>query len=102
MAEFRFLTAGESHGPALTVILEGLPAGLRLDPEKGEFLFRYGGTHFICDVWLFRQDVEAEAVVLQEGETDGVMLASAEEIRALEARDAMVKFEYLERVLERE
>ncbi len=34
MAEFRFLTAGESHGPALTVILEGLPAGLRLDIEK--------------------------------------------------------------------
>jgi len=27
----RFLTAGESHGPALTAILEGLPAGLRLD-----------------------------------------------------------------------
>jgi chorismate synthase len=27
----RFLTAGESHGPALTVILEGLPAGLPLD-----------------------------------------------------------------------
>jgi chorismate synthase len=24
----RFLTAGESHGPALTVIIEGLPAGL--------------------------------------------------------------------------
>jgi chorismate synthase len=28
----RFLTAGESHGPALTVILEGLPAGLPLTP----------------------------------------------------------------------
>lgn len=27
----RFLTAGESHGPELTAILEGLPAGLRLD-----------------------------------------------------------------------
>lgn len=27
----RFLTAGESHGPALTAILEGLPAGLPLD-----------------------------------------------------------------------
>lgn len=27
----RFLTAGESHGPALTAILEGFPAGLRLD-----------------------------------------------------------------------
>ena len=34
MAEFRFLTAGESHGPALTAILEGIPAGLRLDLEK--------------------------------------------------------------------
>jgi chorismate synthase len=28
----RFLTAGESHGPALTGILEGLPAGLKLSP----------------------------------------------------------------------
>jgi len=27
----RFLTAGESHGRALIVILEGIPAGLRLD-----------------------------------------------------------------------
>jgi chorismate synthase len=27
----RFLTAGESHGRALVVILEGMPAGLRLD-----------------------------------------------------------------------
>jgi len=29
----RFLTAGESHGPALTVIVEGLPAGLPVDRE---------------------------------------------------------------------
>jgi chorismate synthase len=28
----RFLTAGESHGPALVGIVEGLPAGLRVDP----------------------------------------------------------------------
>jgi chorismate synthase len=27
----RFLTAGESHGPALTIIVEGLPAGLTID-----------------------------------------------------------------------
>jgi len=27
----RFLTAGESHGPALTVIVEGLPAGVPID-----------------------------------------------------------------------
>jgi chorismate synthase len=29
----RFLTAGESHGPALTAILDGMPAGLPLTPE---------------------------------------------------------------------
>ncbi len=30
---FRFVTAGESHGPGLTAIVEGLPAGLELTPE---------------------------------------------------------------------
>src|SRR5919202_2484934 len=29
----RFLTAGESHGPQLTVIVEGIPAGLPLTSE---------------------------------------------------------------------
>ena len=29
----RFTTAGESHGPGLTAIVEGLPAGLELAPE---------------------------------------------------------------------
>jgi chorismate synthase len=29
----RFLTAGESHGPALTVIIEGFPAGMPIDFE---------------------------------------------------------------------
>jgi chorismate synthase len=29
----RFLTAGESHGRALVVILEGIPAGLPIDPD---------------------------------------------------------------------
>ena len=27
---FRFTTAGESHGPGLTAVLEGLPAGIAL------------------------------------------------------------------------
>src|SRR4051794_9947090 len=30
---FRFTTAGESHGPGLTAVLEGMPAGLELTPE---------------------------------------------------------------------
>jgi chorismate synthase len=31
MSKLRFTTAGESHGQALVAILEGLPAGLRID-----------------------------------------------------------------------
>src|SRR4051795_9170538 len=31
MSAFRFKTAGESHGPGLVAIVEGLPAGLELD-----------------------------------------------------------------------
>jgi chorismate synthase len=30
----RLITAGESHGPGLTCIVEGLPAGLELSPEQ--------------------------------------------------------------------
>lgn len=31
---FRYLSAGESHGPCLTVIVEGVPAGLPLTEEQ--------------------------------------------------------------------
>jgi chorismate synthase len=34
MTAFRFTTAGESHGPGLVAIVEGLPAGLELDRER--------------------------------------------------------------------
>ena len=33
MSGFRFTTAGESHGPGLVAIVEGMPAGLELDRE---------------------------------------------------------------------
>jgi chorismate synthase len=34
VSRFTFLTAGESHGPQLTVIVTGMPAGLRLDRAR--------------------------------------------------------------------
>jgi chorismate synthase len=34
VSRLRFLTAGESHGPELVAILEGLPAGLPLQAER--------------------------------------------------------------------
>ena len=30
----RYLTAGESHGPKLTVVVEGLPSGIKIDTAK--------------------------------------------------------------------
>ncbi len=43
---FRYLTAGESHGPALVGILDGLPAHLRLDVERiNETLARRQGGY---------------------------------------------------------
>ncbi len=32
--QFTFQTAGESHGPQLTIIVTGMPAGVRLDRER--------------------------------------------------------------------
>ncbi|HET7023905.1 MAG TPA: chorismate synthase [Gemmatimonadales bacterium] len=47
MARLRFLTAGESHGKALTVIVEGLPAGVpiradQVDVDLGRRMQGYG------------------------------------------------------------
>jgi len=43
---FRYLTAGESHGPALAGILDGIPAHLRLDVEAiNETLARRQGGY---------------------------------------------------------
>src|SRR5438105_15140936 len=41
----RFLTAGESHGPCLTTIVEGLPTGLPVDKTiiDGDLRRRQGG-----------------------------------------------------------
>jgi chorismate synthase len=45
MPTFRFVTAGESHGPALTAVVEGVPAGLALstDDIDRELRRRQGG-----------------------------------------------------------
>lgn len=45
MSTLTYTTAGESHGPALTGILEGLPAGLELSIERidAELARRQGG-----------------------------------------------------------
>jgi chorismate synthase len=64
----RFLTAGESHGPELTTILEGLPAGLRLDIDAlNQQMARrqkgYGSGG--------RMKIEQDAVQITAGVTNG-------------------------------
>jgi len=65
----RFLTAGESHGPLLTAIIEGLPAGLPLTPEdiNGELARRqqgYGSGG--------RMSIERDEVRITSGVMNGV------------------------------
>lgn len=45
MARLTYHTAGESHGPALTVLVNGMPAGLEVDVDfiNGELARRQGG-----------------------------------------------------------
>ena len=69
----RFMTAGESHGPALTAILDGFPAGLALDAAliNRELLRRqlgYGAGP--------RMKLEKDTVQIMAGVMDGRTRAS--------------------------
>jgi len=74
--------------------------GIRLDPEKGERLFRFSGAHYHCDVWRFRQDFDIEEVVLQPGETADARFAGPRTIRQLNEKGRFFCFEDMERVLD--
>jgi chorismate synthase len=72
----RFLTAGESHGPCLTAIVEGLPAGLELDIEAINYHLRrrQGGYGRGGRMQIERDRVEVPAGVLH-GVTTGAPVA---------------------------
>jgi chorismate synthase len=69
----RFLTAGESHGPALTVIVEGLPSGItvladRIDRELKRRMAGHGRGG--------RMAIESDAVEILGGVRHGKTLGS--------------------------
>ena len=70
---FRFLTAGESHGKALTVIIEGLPAGLPLSEDyiAGDLRRRQGGYGRSQ-----RQQIEEDRAEILSGVRHGLTLGS--------------------------
>lgn len=68
----RFLTAGESHGPELTVILEGLPAGLALDrAELNRELARRQKGYGSGGRMKIEQDVAQITAGIMNGQTTG-------------------------------
>lgn len=73
---FRWLTAGESHGPALVVIIEGLPAGLKLSKKfiQGELARRWLGHGRSERKQIEKDEVEVLAG-LRGGKTFGSPLA---------------------------
>ena len=67
----RYLTAGESHGPSLTAILEGIPAGLPLaakeiDEELARRQQGYGRGG--------RMKIEQDRVIISAGVRHGLTL----------------------------
>ncbi len=73
MTALRFTTAGESHGPGLVAIVEGLPAGLEIDRERidadmarRQLGYGRGG----------RMKIESDAVEIRAGVRHGRTLGS--------------------------
>ena len=73
MTAFRFLTAGESHGPALGVTIEGVPAGLALteDAIAADLVRRQKGYGRGA-----RQQIEQDRAEILGGVRHGVTLGS--------------------------
>ncbi len=70
---FRWLTAGESHGPQLTVVIDGVPAGLELtSADLRPDLRRRQGGHGRGD----RQKIEVDEARIVGGVRGGVTLGS--------------------------
>ena len=67
----RYLTAGESHGPRLTVIIEGVPAGLPLTAEyiNAELKRRQGGYGRGA-----RMKIESDQVEITSGVRHGLTM----------------------------
>jgi chorismate synthase len=70
---FRFVTAGESHGPGLVAVVEGLPAGLELDREV---LDRDMARRQLGHGRGGRMKIESDAVEIRSGVRHGRTLGS--------------------------
>src|SRR5579871_161592 len=76
MGAFRFLTAGESHGPGLTMIVEGMPAGVPITEEElANDLRRRQGGYGRGGRMLIEQDYAYITAGVTRGRTTGAPIA---------------------------
>ncbi len=69
----RFLTSGESHGPQLTVIIEGLPSNMKIDIDQiNEEMFKRQGGYGRGR----RMQIEKDTVEIVSGVRHGYTLGS--------------------------
>lgn len=82
MASLSYRTAGESHGPAMIALIEGIPEGLKLDTAfiDAELARRQGGYGRGA-----RQRIEADKAEFLSGLRQGVTLGSPIAIRIANA-----------------
>jgi chorismate synthase len=71
--QLRFTTAGESHGPGLVAVVEGLPAGLQLDREA---LDRDMARRQLGHGRGGRMKIESDSVEVRSGIRHGLTLGS--------------------------
>lgn len=91
------LTGEDSLTAALREARE--ETGLCLAPDGAEYVFRFSGAHYHCDVWRFVRDFQECDIVLQPGETCDFQLAEPDTIRRLVAAGQFLDFEDVERIL---
>lgn len=78
--------------------------GLDVSSFEGGFVFSYTrenpeeGDNYFVDIYRFTGDFTEEDLHLQEAETDGYMLATAEEIEALGAQGKFLHYDSIKQV----
>ncbi|MBO6015873.1 MAG: NUDIX domain-containing protein [Lachnospiraceae bacterium] len=80
--------------------------GLDVTGAKGGYLFTYKrenpdeGDNYFVDIYRFVMDFDESRIRLQEGETDGYMLATKEEIEAFAAQGIFLHYNSIRQAFE--
>ena len=80
--------------------------GISLDSKKGELFIRYLrnypiGSSAICDVWIFRQDVSYDKLVLQPSEVSDARIVGRDEIEKLAKKGNFIQYHYMRDLLKK-